>query len=418
MKLTVRPHVFLLAGLLWLTGAAIVGLMLFLGMTMGQGHGQGERSLHAHGALIGGVMQIVAGLLLAGRDRAPSSPAIFAALNLGTIGLLAGQLQGRSTLMGVSSLLFLGAFATLKDDLVRQLRHSAVGGPLGWWFYGVALASLAVGLLSGIASPFRLMPYDFLGQGRLAHIHLLTQGFLLLMVVGAMHAQFPGALGAALHSARLAQVTFALLPLGIVVLIAGFLTANLWVQIGAGALMLAGAACYSYNIARTWMGAGRLRRAASDFCLIATVFLVVAIACGIGVSVNFLEQPPFVPFGSLHLAAYTHLAFIGFMLLSILGALTDLLPRLLAGERAPSHKKRGPYEATLAALIARWSPIQLWTLSTGAMGMFVVAALVWQYPLNSPPVRYAAWAGSLLMATGLVLYVVNVAQLLLAKPED
>jgi len=418
MKPTVHPHLFLLTGLLWLAGACALGLLLFLGMTMGQGYGQHLRPLHAHGALLGGVMQIVGGLLLAGRDRVPSAPLVFAALNLGTIGLLAGQTREDAILMSASSLLFLSAVIALKDDLIRQLRLSAVGGPLGWWYYSVALASLAIGLLAGAAIPFRLLPPDSIGQGRLAHIHFLTQGFLLLMIVGAIHAQFPGGVNANLHSTRVAQTTFALLPSGIVTLIVGFLLSDHWVQIAGGLLMLAGAACYSYNTTRTWMSVGRAGRAGTDFSLIATFFLVVASVCGIGVSANALGQPPYVPLGSLHLMAYTHLAFVGFMLLSVLGALINLLPRLLADERAPSNKKRGPYEATLTALAVRGNPIQLCTISTGAMSLVVVAALVWQYPLSSPPVAYVAWAGALLLATGLALFVSNVVQLLLVKPED
>lgn len=418
MKLTYRPLAFLVMGFVWVLLASLVGLALFLGMTTGRPYGQVFRSLHVHGALIGGVMQIIAGLLLAGRERRTSQPAIFMALNLGTLGLLIGQAHGHFPLMSISAIALLSAFFPLWGDLLRQSRHSVVGAPLSYWFYGIALASLAGGLLAGTAVPLQLMPHSFVGQGRLAHIHLLTQGFVLLLIVGAMHTQFPAFLNGRLHSLILGQLTFALLPLGFVVLLAGFLLANLWVQIAAGALMLIGALFYSYNIVSTWQDAGRPRKPASDLCLLATFFLVIAIACGILVSVNALEDPPFVPFGSLHLAAYTHLAFIGFMLLSLLGALTDLLPNLLAEDRVASNKKRGSYEAALTGIIGRWSPIQLWTLSVGTMSLAVVAALVWQYPLNAWPVRATAWAGALLLLTGLVLFATKIVQFLLKDPND
>ncbi len=418
MNLSYRPLVFLVSGFVWVLVAALVGLALFLGMTLGRPYGQVFRSLHVHGALIGGVMQIIAGLLLAGRDRPTSQPAVFLALNLGTLGLLVGQAHGLFTVMSVAAALLIGAFVPLLGDLVRQIRHSAVGAPMNYWFYGIAIVSLLLGLLAGAAVPLRLMPYAMVGQGRLTHIHLLTQGFMLLMVVGAIHAQFPAFLNARLHSPLLAQLTFAFLPLGFVVLLAGFLLPNLWVQIPGGALMLAGALLYGYNIARTWLDAGRPRKPASDLCLIATFFLVVAILCGILVSVNFLEHPPFVPFGALHLAAYTHLAFVGFILLSLLGALTDLLPNLIAAERATSNKKRVPYEAALTVLIGRWSAVQLWTLSVGTMGMAVVAALVWQYPLNSWPVKAAAQASAALLFAGLALFAAKIVQLLREDPND
>ena len=417
MKLTYRPLAFLVMGFVWVLLACLIGLALFLGMTAGRPYGQVFRSLHVHGALIGGVMQIIAGLLLAGRERRTSQPAIFMALNLGTLGLLIGQAHGHFPLMSLAAIVLIGAFAPLRGDLVRQIRHSIVGAPTNYWFYGIALVSLAGGLLAGAAVPLRLMPYNLVGQGRLAHIHLLTQGFVVLMIVGAMHAQFPAFFNGRLHSPMLGQLTFALLPLGFVVLLAGFLLTNLWVQIAGGVLMLIGALFYSYNIVRTWTDAGRPRKPASDLCLIATFFLVIAITCGILVSVNVLEGQPFVPFGSLHLAAYTHLAFIGFMLLSLLGALTDLLPSLLAEDRATSNKKRGPYEAALTGIIGRWSLIQLWTLSIGTMSLAVVAALVWQYPLNAWPVKAAAWAGALLLLTGLVLFATKLVQLLIEDPE-
>ncbi len=418
MNLSHRPLAFLVMGFVWVLLACVIGLALFLGMTTGRPYGQVFRSLHVHGALIGGVMQIIAGLLLAGRERRTSQPAIFMALNLGTLGLLIGQVHGHFPLMSISAIALLGAFVPLGGDLLRQSRHSVVGAPLNYWFYGIVLASLAGGLLAGAAVPLRLVPYSFVGQGRLAHIHLLTQGFVLLMIVGAMHAQFPAYLNGRLHSPILGQLTFALLPLGFVVLLAGFLLTNLWVQIAGGVLMLIGALFYSYNIVSTWQDAGRPRKPASDLCLIATFFLVIAIACGILVSVNALEDPPFVPFGSLHLAAYTHLAFIGFMLLSLLGALTDLLPNLLAEERTTSNKKRGPYEAALIRIIGRWSPPQLWTLSVGTMSLAVVAALVWQYPLNAWPVKAAAWVGALLLFAGLALFATKIVQLLIRDPND
>ena len=417
MTLSYRPLSFLVMGFVWVRLASLVGLSLFLGMTMGHPHGQVIRSLHVHGALVGGVMQIIAGLLLAGREQRASEPVIFIGLNLGTLGLLIAQAHGHFPLMSLAAIVLISSFIPLRGDLVRQIRHSAVGGPMSYWFYGIALASLAGGLLAGAAVPLKLMPYGYIGQGRLAHIHLLTQGFVLLMIVGAMHAQFPAFLNARLHSLALGKLTFALLPLGFVVLFVGFLTAKLWIQIPGGALMLAGAILYSYNIVRTWMTAGRPRTPASDLCLIATFYLVVAITCGILVSVNAMENPPFVPFGSLHLAAYTHLAFIGFMVLSLLGAMTDLLPSLVAEERARSNKKRGPYEAALTGIIGRWSRLQLWMLSVGTMSMALVAALVWQYPLNAWPVKAAAWAGSFMLFTGLALFTVKFVQVLIEDPE-
>ena len=72
---------------------------------------------------------------------------------------------------------------------------------------------------------------------------------------------------------------------------------------------------------------------------------------------------------------------------------------------------------TLNELIERWAPLPLWALSLGAMGMFLVAAIVWQYPLNSSPVKYTALVSALMLGTGLTLVAVNVIQLLLTEPD-
>ena len=77
-----RPPIFWLVGFLWLAVSSLAGLWLFLGIMLGKPLPPVLRLVHVHGALVGGVAQIILGamlafvspLLLTGRDRPESHP--------------------------------------------------------------------------------------------------------------------------------------------------------------------------------------------------------------------------------------------------------------------------------------------------------------------------------------------------------
>ena len=83
-----HPLLFLITGLVWLMLASVIGVALFLAMMLGHPLPAGLRHLHVHGALVGGVVQVIVGIMLAGRERSNSHPVLFAAINVGTIGML------------------------------------------------------------------------------------------------------------------------------------------------------------------------------------------------------------------------------------------------------------------------------------------------------------------------------------------
>jgi hypothetical protein len=56
-------------------------------------------------------------------------------------------------------------------------------------------------------------------------------------------------------------------------------------------------------------------------------------------------------------------------------------------------------------------------LSLGTIGLLLVGGLVWQFSLNSTPVRVASWASGLLLATGLLLVAFKIGRLLLTQPS-
>ena len=58
------PSSFLLTGWSWLLLTSLLGLATFLGIVRGSPLPPGLRLLHVHGALIGGLLQIMTGLAL------------------------------------------------------------------------------------------------------------------------------------------------------------------------------------------------------------------------------------------------------------------------------------------------------------------------------------------------------------------
>src|SRR5574341_1636975 len=123
-----RPPAFWLAGFLWLSIAALLGVASFLGTMRGIPLPPVLRLVHVHGALVGGVAQIILGamlafispLLLTGRDRPESHPLLFTAVNGGAIGVVAGFGLRDYRLVGVAGIIVLLAFLSVLSDLAHQ----------------------------------------------------------------------------------------------------------------------------------------------------------------------------------------------------------------------------------------------------------------------------------------------------------
>jgi len=319
-------------------------------------------------------------MMLASGERSKSHPVLFAAINVGTIGMLAGFWWGYTLAVAVAGLLVLLALLSLLGEALRLARASVLSPPFHLGFFGLACLALFVGLGVGEAMALRLIPYEDIGQARLAHLHPTVLGFVTLTIMGAMHNLFPTIVNARLNNLLVAKLTFACFPVGIVLLITGFLLTQPAVQIVAGLIILAGTLLYAYNIGRTWVKAGRPRTTVSDHLTQGTVFLVICVVTGLLVELNYLWPTPnmqsYVPFGKLHLVAYTHLAMVGFILHTVFGVLSHLLPTTLAVERARSNKSRGPYLEELTGIVEQWRPVQVGALSLGTVGLVLVATLV------------------------------------------
>ena len=410
------PLTFLLTGFAWLLLSSLVAIATLIGLVNGTPLPSWLKMIHVHGALVGGLLQLVIGGFFVSLARcsehkdaySESRSGLFLALNGGTIGLLAGFWLGQMMVVGLAGLVLIGVVLSLSQMAWPHMQEE-INQPAGaGWIYRAALIALLIGLAIGVAMAFRLVQVYY-AHARLLHIHLIVLGFLTVTFVVALHQLIPALLQKPLANLRLARLTLASLPVGFAVLLAGFVTSSLWLEIVVGSLLVVGVALCTYNLITTWARSGLPGNAASDHLLIGIFFLLLATVTGLAMAANYVPTPPFLPMGLLHLVAYTHLAFIGFMVQSVCGALSYSLPIVLAVSREPNSKKRESYRARLDAIMNRWRAVQLGAMCFGTMGLSVLAALTWSLSLGSFYVQSAVWIAAGLLLVSLALFAAKLA---------
>jgi hypothetical protein len=424
-RFSCRPLAFLITGFCWLLLSAPVGLAILIGLVHGTPLPSWLRLVHVHATLIGGILQLMIGGLLASLsltsqdDRTPSDshPVLFAVLNIATVGLLLGFGLGNMKIVGAAGIVVIGAVVSIAAVAWQYTRQRLTEPASPSWLFRLALIALLGGLAIGVAMAFRLMP-EYYAHARLLHLHVILMGFITLTMIGATHLLLPIILNTELYSPRLARLVMALLPAGFTILIGGFITSSLRLELVIGGLLVISIGLYAYNLLRTWTASGQPGNAASDHLLIATFFLVLMMIMGILVGANFLPQVPVLPFGSLHLAAYTHMALIGFILQTVCGALSYGIPEMLASSRIASRKKQEPYRDQLAAIMDRWRSVQLTGLSLGTMSFGILAAMTWNFPLSSFPIQIATWVTVGLLLGSLTLFTAKLAWAFGVRPTD
>jgi len=424
-RVTCHPLTLLITGFSWLLLSSLVGLAILIGLVHGTPLPSWLRLVHVHATLIGGILQLMIGGLLASLSAtAQSNPTpsdshlgLFVALNIATVGLLVGFGLGNMMVVGVAGIVVIGTVASIATVTWQYARQSLTQLASLSWLYRFSLIALLGGLAIGVAMAFRITP-EYYAHARLLHLHVILLGFVTMAMIGATHRLLPIILNAELYSPRLARLVTVALPAGFAILIGGFITSSLRLELAIGGLLVLSIGLYAYNLLRTWVGSGHPGNAASDHLLIATFFLVLMMIMGVLVGANFLPQLPVLTFGSLHLAAYTHMALIGFILQTVLGALSHGIPEILATSRIASRKKQGPYRDQLAAIMDRWRAVQLTGLSLGTMGLGVLAAMTWNFPLSSLSIQIATWVTVGLLLGSLTLFTAKLAWALGVRPSD
>lgn len=416
---------FVYTGFSWLVLSSILGLAILVGLVRGTPLPPWVRTLHVHAVLVGGVAQIILGgfLLLISpphsvdRKETDAHPIPFWGMNSGLVGMLVGFWLHQSLVVGVAGVVVITACCSVIYTVWSRARRMWKSSLQHSWYYALSLLALVIGSTCGEILAFGFVPESY-GYVRLGHIHLVLLGFVVLAIIGMMHHILPTVWNSPFLSPTLAQTTMVLMPLGVVALIGGFLNSSVPVEMVAGAILFLGGIIWIGNLFRTWRSSTHTGSAASDHLLVSTFFLLFTIILGILVGANNLSSPPMLPYGKLHLVAYTHMAFVGFIVNALMGASSYIIPITVAADRIPHAKQRGPYLAQLNAIMNRWSTVQITALSLGTMGLGLLAALTWNVPLTSLYIPVATWTSLGLLMTGLVIFSVKLTSIIVKKPDQ
>ena len=421
VSLRVRPLGFLLTGFTWLGVSFLLGIALIIGLIHGTPLPVWLKPMHVHGALVGGILQLAIGGLLLSLDRSSGASVqsrsfLFFALNGVTAGLLFSFWLKNTTVAGLAGLVLVGAVLSLTKPawihFGKAFPHTAGAG----WMYRFAWAALLAGLAAGAAMAFRLTD-GYYAHTRLVHIHLIVLGCFTTASMVTVYLLVPALLRKPSREGRTVRYALWSLPVGFAVLLGAFLMSALWVEIAVGCLLVAGIGLCTVHLIRTWLGAGSPGTAATDHLLIGAFFLVLASAAGLAMGANYLTTPPLLPIGSLHLVAYTHLAFIGFVTHVIFGCLSYVVPDLLAVARIQNHAKQEVYRGQLEAIMNRWRTVQLAGTSLGTMALSVLASLTWSQPLGSLGVQSTVWIAAGLLLASLTLFAAKLAWAVGLRPS-
>ncbi len=419
-----RPPLFLMSALLWLLLSVLLGLYLLAAKAAGWTIVPQLRVMHVHMALVGGVAQMIFGALLTFIPPLLMVPFVlkktrvfqYLLLNGGMLGMLAGFGTAYLTLVGYAGTAVALAFLLLLTDTIEMTRRSLSKSGLNLWFYGIAVLALLGGIGLGTSIAFGAFTPETVNLVRLAHLHLNLIGFVTLTVVGTMHNLFPTVTNTRLYSDRLAVTSFLTMPIGALGMVGGFLLVNPWVLLSAGGILLVGGSAYGWNILRTWLAAESRLSLPVLHLLCGTGWLILTMTAGVWIAWNDRIAPPVFSIGTAHLIGYSHMALVGFILQTIMGALSHLLPVILTLNRVTSQKKKRPYLDSLIALTERGKWLQLAALNFGTASLVGWGVSAGIFGLQAGPTKAFLWASAGLLLTAVGIFIAKIGLLLANRP--
>jgi len=209
--------------------------------------------------------------------------------------------------------------------------------------------AVAIGVL--IASGFLETNYGNVAKHNLvtAHTHLALLGWVSLTIMGAMYQIVPTICGTELRSKKIARGSFWLANTGIIGMFLGFFLGDKNLVAVFGAVMGTAAYLFLIVIFETISFSGKLDLTLKFF-IAAIIYLAVAIFLGIMMATGFSRE---IFSGNVR-SAHAHLALLGFVSMTIMGAMYQMLPMLSLKELY--SKKLGEF--------------QFWLTNLGVIGMF------------------------------------------------
>ncbi|MEE8358724.1 MAG: cbb3-type cytochrome c oxidase subunit I [Candidatus Hydrothermarchaeales archaeon] len=251
------------------------------------------------------------------------------------------------------------------------------------------LISCTLGALLATRLIYRVFPNAMMG---LAHAHLALVGWVSMVIVGSIYQIVPVLLGTGLDNESLGNYQFWIMNVGVVGIFIGFLTANMGVVSLFGAVLAFSLYLFAYIIYRTIRRRNVGIGLAMKFFIAAIVYILVSSTFGVlmasGTARALLSK------GYLRLA-HGHLALVGWVTLTIMGAMYQMLPMLSLKEL---------YSEKIGE-------IQFWTANIGVVGLFI--SLVTGHSIRS--VQFKTFA--FILVASVLLFTFDMFMTLLAKDK-
>ncbi len=178
-----------------------------------------------------------------------------------------------------------------------------------------------------------------------AHAHLALIGWVSITIIGAMYQLVPTIRGTELFSEKLANIQFWTINIGTIGLFLGLLIRNFWIKVFSGILLVASSYLFAYIIFETIFSIREKLDPTIRFFVVAIAYFLGAITLGLLMMAKII--PNFI-------TAHAHLALVGWVSITIMGAEYQMLP-MLALKKLYSEKL---------------ADIQFWIVNIGTIGMF------------------------------------------------
>lgn len=282
----------------------------------------------------------------------------------------------------------------------------SIGSKVSRWtmvHFGCAIAALLAAevlLVAGYADPLA----GLRAPATLAGVHLITIGWLSLLMLGALYQFVPVITNTTLYSQRLPLYSLLAIAPGLVAMLAGFVAlggtpflATVWLPIG-GSLVLTGFVLGAINLAATLWRARPLPLPA-DFVAFSLVFLLLTGLIGLGFALAFARpRPPAFLLDLIGRGLSLHVAvgLGGWFTLTVMGVSYRLLSMFML---APDEPRRSTY----AALVLTVGGLTL-LVAGGLAGLWGGVALGWIEAL-----------GATLAGLGVICYLADIIEFYRAR---
>ncbi|MBI5253155.1 MAG: cbb3-type cytochrome c oxidase subunit I [Euryarchaeota archaeon] len=327
------------------------------------------KAAHAHAALLGwvtltimGAMYQIVPTILGGQLHSQRLAGYqFWLMNLGIVGLFLSFLAGAKTvvLFGVITALAGYLFVYI---MYRTVERKKLNLPMK--FFAAVLVYFVIVVTLGII--LSINPYPISGGKVItAHAHAALLGWVTLTIMGAMYQMLPMLALKELYRPALAEKQFWLINLGAAGLFLSFLAGKGTTLFGIITALASYLFVYiMYRTLRTEQKMKQPLDISVKYFIAALVYFSIVLALGIVLSID----PYLLPGRAI--TAHVHLALIGWVSITIVGAMYHLVPMLVWMERYGEKLGKEPVPAIKELYSERAANVQFWLLNLGLLGFF------------------------------------------------